>query len=137
MDVQAARHRMGLHLLETAVALDSIATPPEASMITTGSGNHIEALDQPTIVKLARDIDTYNSRQLAEQLYHLIQQGHVSIVLGLEDLHFIDSTGLGVIVRTAKQARAAGGQLLLRKPRSSVEKILEITGLNRILTILN
>jgi anti-anti-sigma factor len=91
--------------------------------------------DTDTVVKLVGDIDPYNSPRLAQHLDQLIRQGQTTIVLALEDLHFIDSSGLGVIVRAARQARDAGGELTLRQPTASIRKILEITGLDHILLI--
>jgi anti-sigma B factor antagonist len=91
--------------------------------------------DTRTLVKLVGDIDPYNAPRLAQHLDQLIGQGQTTIVLALEDLHFIDSSGLGVIVRAARQAREAGGQLTLSGPTASIKKILEITGLDHILLI--
>jgi anti-sigma B factor antagonist len=49
---------------------------------------------------------------------------------------FIDSTGLGVIVGTLKRLREGGGDLVLRSPSRSTRKVLEITGLTRIVEIV-
>jgi anti-sigma B factor antagonist len=61
----------------------------------------------------------------------------MTIVLALENLRFIDSSGLGVLVRAAKQARDAGGQILLRRPMPSIRKVLEITGLDNVFTVID
>jgi anti-anti-sigma factor len=89
--------------------------------------------DTTTFVTLVGDIDPYNAPRLAQHLNQLIDEGQTTIVLALEDLHFIDSSGLGVIVRAARQARDAGGHLALRGPTPSIKKVLEITGLDHIL----
>ena len=57
-------------------------------------------------------------------------------MVDLQHLQFIDSSGLGALVRGAKLARAAGGYLRLRAPKPAVRKVLQITGLDRIFEIV-
>jgi anti-sigma B factor antagonist len=130
-----ARPPTDLHLVDRGT-LDPISTPSDNSKTDPDARFHVETDGQATLVRLAGDIDVYNSPRVAQGLEQLIRQGHVTIILALEKLHFIDSSGLGVLVRAAKQARDAGGQLTLRAPSRSVRKVLEITGLNHIFTIV-
>jgi anti-sigma B factor antagonist len=136
-DVEQARRRMDFELLETAAALDSISTPPEGVQLPVDAGINVEASPQTTVVHLSGDIDVYNSPRVAQDLELLMRSGPMTIVLALENLRFIDSSGLGVLVRAAKQARDAGGQILLRRPMPSIRKVLEITGLDNVFTVID
>jgi anti-sigma B factor antagonist len=128
---------MDFELLETAAALDSISTPPQGVQLPVDAGIDVEGGSRTTIVRLSGDIDVYNSPRVGQDLDQVIRAGFVTIVLDLEGLRFIDSSGLGVVVRAAKQARDAGGQILLRRPTPSIRKVLEITGLEHVFTIID
>jgi anti-sigma B factor antagonist len=98
------------------------------------------AVDAEVVAKTARvrvqgEVDVYTAPQLRERLYGLVVDGADSVVLDLADMTFIDSTGLGVIVGTLKRLRESGGELTLRSPSRSTRKVLDITGLTRIVTV--
>jgi anti-sigma B factor antagonist len=53
----------------------------------------------------------------------------VPLVLDLERCTFIDSTGIGVIVRAGTWSDKAGHKLIIRNAGGQVEKMLRLTGL--------
>ncbi len=57
------------------------------------------------------------------------------VVLELSGVTFIDSNGLGLLVRLMTSARAAGGELKLAAPSRQVAQLLENTCLSRVLEI--
>jgi anti-sigma B factor antagonist len=134
-DVKGARQRVDFNLLETAAVLDSMSILPKDSSLV-GFGVALEPSDEQTVVNLTGSIDAYNSPRLAQDLEQLIECGQAAIVVDLQHLQFIDSSGLGALVRGAKLARAAGGYLVLRAPKPAVRKVLHITGLDRIFEIV-
>jgi anti-sigma B factor antagonist len=88
-------------------------------------------------VAITGEVDVYTAPQLRERLYGVIADGAHRVVLDLEAMTFIDSTGLGVIVGTLKRLRQSGGDLVLRAPGRSTRKVLDITGLSKIIEILD
>lgn len=54
------------------------------------------------------------------------------IVLSLDQLEFIDSSGLGALVRLACNARAVGGDIKLCALPAPILKVLRITNLHRV-----
>ncbi|MEV6525837.1 STAS domain-containing protein [Longispora sp. NPDC051575] len=58
-----------------------------------------------------------------------------AVIVDMSRVTFCDSTGLGVLVRTAKAVWAGSGTLRLAAPRPWVEKILIISGVQRALPI--
>lgn len=50
-------------------------------------------------------------------------------------MHYVDSSGLGEIVRAMKRAREAGGDLRLCALPDDVRRIFEITGLHKAIAI--
>ncbi len=94
-----------------------------------------ETGDGVATVFVRGEVDVYTAPVLRERLYAVVSSGVPNVVLDLSAMTFIDSTGLGVVVGTLKRLREAGGDLVLRSPSRSTRKVLEITGLTRIIDI--
>lgn len=57
------------------------------------------------------------------------------LVIDLNDTTFIDSTALAVFVRAFKRLRHNGADLVLRNPNKLARKVLQVTGLDGVMTI--
>ena len=66
---------------------------------------------------------------LKDKVNSLIQQGHQKLLLNLEGVPYLDSTGLGEIVRTYTTVSRQGGQLKLLNLTKRIEDLLAITKL--------
>jgi anti-sigma B factor antagonist len=75
------------------------------------------------------------SAQLRDAIGVLMEQGKKRIVLNLVGVDFVDSSGLGELVRTHASVRSHGGQLKLLNPSKHVHDLLRITKLDRVLEI--
>ena len=80
-------------------------------------------------------IDAHNSGELKEYIMHLIEQGDVNIVVQLENVRFIDSSGLGALLAGYKNATTKSGKLALACCRQQVLSMFELTRLNRVFEI--
>lgn len=87
------------------------------------------------VVRVRGEVDLYTAPQLRERLDEAVNGPSPNVIVDLEQLDFIDSTGLGVLVGALKQARAAGGDVTLRNPTRSTHKILEIAGLTELFAV--
>jgi anti-sigma B factor antagonist len=67
--------------------------------------------------------------QLREAIHRLLQSGAKKIVLNLADVPYIDSAGLGEIVRCYTTTRREGGELKLLHLTSRIRDLLTITKL--------
>ncbi|MFJ8668809.1 STAS domain-containing protein [Streptomyces sp. NPDC093600] len=90
----------------------------------------VEIRDTDTAVlavggELDNDTATLLHHHLANQFVH----GRRHLVLDLSRLGFMDSSGLNILIRAARDARESGGDLHLVAPTPAVRRILEITGL--------
>jgi len=63
--------------------------------------------------------------------------GRLDLIVDLVCVGFIDSVGLGTLVGAFKAARQAGGDMALRAPPLAVSKLLDITGLTKVLRVLD
>jgi anti-sigma B factor antagonist len=81
------------------------------------------------------EVDVYTAPQFREQLIQLVDQGQRQILVDLEGVEFLDSTGLGVLVGGLKRVRSQDGDLALVCTQRRILKVLEITGLTKVFTI--
>jgi anti-sigma B factor antagonist len=88
-----------------------------------------------TILAVKGEIDVYSAPRLREKLVELVSQGHRQIVVDLEGVDFLDSTGLGVLVGGLKRVRAHDGSLDLVCTQERILKIFRITGLTKVFGI--
>ncbi len=72
---------------------------------------------------------------LRDTIRELSEQGHHSILLNLAGVDFIDSAGLGELVRTHATIRSRGGNLKLVNPSPTVHDLLRLTKLDRVFDI--
>jgi anti-sigma B factor antagonist len=99
-----------------------------AAEVTKGDGE--------VVVAIRGEIDLVTAPVLWESLVEVLHETK-RVVLDLRDTEFIDSTGLGVLVRALKRLRHHGGDLVLRSPRRNARMILNVTGLDRVMTIVD
>jgi len=88
-----------------------------------------------TIVEVGGEIDVYTAPRLREQLVDLVADGQYHLVVDMERVDFLDSTGLGVLVGGLKRVRAHDGSLRLVCTQERILKIFRITGLTKVFGI--
>ena len=75
------------------------------------------------------------SQALREMVRDLVERGKNKILLNLHDVRYIDSSGLGELVKAYTTARGNGGQLKLVQVSKQVHDLLELTKLHLVLDI--
>ncbi|MGH9301732.1 MAG: STAS domain-containing protein [Acidimicrobiales bacterium] len=91
--------------------------------------------DQPLVLAVTGEIDVFTAPQLRQQLIDLANAGHTTVIMDMEKVEFLDSTGLGVLVGGLKRLRGVDGDLILVSTQPRVVKVLEITGLTRVFKV--
>ena len=95
----------------------------------------VDELDGWAVARVHGDIDVATAPRLREQLVAVVTGGQPNVVLDLDGVEFLDSTGLGVIVGLLKRTRTHGGDLRLVCTRPAVCRVFEITALDRTLPL--
>ncbi|MGK5554661.1 STAS domain-containing protein [Actinomadura kijaniata] len=85
-----------------------------------------------TIVALGGDIDVSTSGRLRETLLGLVEDGARHLVVEMDRVTFLDSTGLGVLVGVFHRLRALGGTLVFAGGTSRVRDVFHVTQLTKI-----
>jgi anti-sigma B factor antagonist len=88
-------------------------------------------------VDLNGEIDVYTSPKVKDAIGELIDKGHYNLVINLEKVRYIDSTGLGVLIGGLKRVREHGGTVNLVCTNPQIKKIFDITGLVKIFGIFD
>ena len=83
------------------------------------------------VVALRGQLDLADAPDVAAELAAIVAARGPSVIVDLTDLEFIDSSGLGVLVRTLRRTREGGGDLYLAAPQQQVRRLLHVTGLIR------
>tara|TARA_B100001113_G_C20664914_1_gene429502 strand:- start:118 stop:465 length:348 start_codon:yes stop_codon:yes gene_type:complete len=94
-----------------------------------GFSVEVEEKNNYPIVHIKGEIDVYTCPALQEKLNEIINRGELQVVLDLEDLQYIDSTGLGTIANTAQNIQDQNGEVHVICNKPQIKKIFEFSGL--------
>jgi len=87
------------------------------------------------VVDVEGEIDVYTAPRLRELLIDLVNKNNYNLIVNMERVEFLDSTGLGVLVGGLKRVRAYDGSLDLVCTQERILKIFRITGLTKVFGI--
>ena len=87
------------------------------------------------MLKLTGKLTIDTAQDFFTHMESLITTGNKKFLLQLSDLSFIDSTGLGTIIRISKRINEAGNQLRFSNLQPKILKMIELTRLDSILAI--
>jgi anti-sigma B factor antagonist len=84
------------------------------------------------VIEVGGEIDVYTAPRLREAVVAAIDEGHRRLIVDIEKVDFLDSTGLGVLVGALKRVRADDGSLDIVCTHERLLKIFQITGLDKV-----
>jgi anti-sigma B factor antagonist len=85
------------------------------------------------IVHPSERLDLLSAAQFKQDLCKIVSDGQSRLVIDLDAVTFIDSSGLGALIGGLKAARLAGGDLRIARPNQQARVILQLTTLERVL----
>lgn len=89
------------------------------------------------VIEVSGEIDVYTAPRLRETLASLVEGGKYRLIIDMDGVEFLDSTGLGVLVGGLKRVRARDGGIDLVCTQSRILRIFRITGLSRVFSIFD
>ena len=93
------------------------------------------AKDGIEVIDVQGEIDMYTVPRLRELVIDLVSKGSYRLVVNLDKVGFLDSTGLGVLVGGLRRVRVHDGSLDLVCTQQRILKIFRITGLMEVFGI--
>ncbi len=94
-----------------------------------------ETIDQAIEIKPIGEVDIYTSPDLKNKVFELIDENALDIIINGEDLEYIDSTGLGVLMSIYKKVQEKNKNFKINNLRPNIYKLFDITGLNKVFNI--
>ncbi|MBT2234340.1 MULTISPECIES: STAS domain-containing protein [Nonomuraea] len=89
------------------------------------------ALGDAVVVAVEGELDLFTAPFLRDEVRDAIKQDGAWLVLDLQQLSFMDSSGLSVLIEAWRLATGEGGGVSLAAPQAPVARILRTTGLDR------
>lgn len=93
-----------------------------------------EARDR-TVVTVGGEVDLATAPALDDELVAILEGGSTRLVVDLSGVDFLDSSGLGVLVKALKRTREKDGTLDLVVTSERILKVFRITGLDAVIPI--
>lgn len=88
------------------------------------------------ILRLKGDLDDVSVKDLRFRISKYIDDYDIKhLVINMEKLDFLDSSGIGFIIGRYHQIKKKNGEVVLCNINSKIEKIIRISGLNKICMI--
>jgi anti-anti-sigma factor len=85
-----------------------------------------------TVVAPTGRLDVAGAPALKDAIAEAARSGPTRVVIDMEGVSFVDSTGLGSVIAALKQLRSTQGELRLAAPNQQVRVVLELTTLDRV-----
>ena len=87
-------------------------------------------------IRLVGELDHHTAEQLKQQAVKVMEKKAIKhLVLNLESLRFMDSSGLGVILGRYKQIKQHQGEMYVCAISPSIKRLFEISGLFKIIRL--
>jgi stage II sporulation protein AA (anti-sigma F factor antagonist) len=87
-------------------------------------------------IRLSGELDHHSADGLRDQAAKAIENEQIHhIVLNLENLSFMDSSGLGVILGRYKQIKQRNGEMIVCAISPPIQRLFEMSGLFKIIRL--
>jgi anti-sigma B factor antagonist len=83
-------------------------------------------------------LDAFSAKEMLEKVDELLSETKESkdIIIDLHGLNFMNSTGLGVLIKVLTKARNNGGEVVITRVEKRVKDLLVITKLNSVFKVV-
>ncbi len=94
----------------------------------------LESYGTTLVAKLEGEIDQSCSAEIREKIDREINLHNINnLVMDFYGVTFMDSSGIGMLIGRYKQIKARGGKMMVIRTRPQVDKILELSGIKKII----
>lgn len=90
---------------------------------------------QHAVIAVRGEIDAATAPQLRQLINEVVSGGEAELVIDLQEVQFLDSSALSVLVGGLRQLQAAGGTLSLVCTEPRILQVFQITNLEEVFTI--
>ena len=96
---------------------------------------HVKEVNSVPVIGLSGEMDVRTAGRLWDPVLLLLNKGADKIVINLDNVQYVDSSGLGTMVGVLKRMTEQNCKLCVVSSNPLINKVLEITGLGSIFNI--
>ena len=96
-----------------------------------------KAIGEVEVICPCGRLDAYNSSEIETKLNSLIDAAKVQLVVSFEQLDYISSSGLRVLLATLKKVRKQHGDIRLACLKSNIKEVFDMAGFSQLFTIVD
>ena len=83
---------------------------------------------------LSGDIDHHAAREMRRELDEVIERSQPELlIIDMENVGFMDSSGIGLILGRLRAVRACGGDIIIKHARPEIAGVIKLSGLAGLL----
>ena len=95
-----------------------------------------EGVDDGVIVKIKGDIDSTTTTVFSDTVFDILNNdGKINVIADLENLRYLNSTGLGAFLNITKSVRLKGGIFAICNVNDNINDVIDIIGATTSLNI--
>ena len=83
-------------------------------------------------IVLVGDLDDAGGKDARKQLKRVVESGKINLMIDLDSVGTLESSGLAALIATLRLARNRGGNVRVQATQPHVRQLLELTGLSRV-----
>ena len=106
-------------------------------MVESSFQVEVRSADRAAVIVVSGELDLASAPALEEELTRAVTNGADPVIVDLRELEFIDSTGLGLLIKANRKAEAAGRRFAIVRGQSQVQRLLGVTGIEQRLTLVD
>ncbi len=95
----------------------------------------VDISNQEHVSKIKGEVDIATAKQFEDAILEQLEKEYPIIVLDLTEMDYIDSTGIGILMNIKKNVLKDGQDIVLYRPKRSIQKLLQLTGVEQVFTI--
>ena len=85
------------------------------------------------VIDMSGQLDAFTTPDVKAEFKKLTDARHYKLVLNLQNVDYINSTGIGAIVAVAQQVRRRKGDLKIYGMKPDIRKVFDLVGASKIL----
>ena len=89
------------------------------------------------LIRLDGSLDIYTSLDLKAALEEHVNQDGLEVVIDMEGLNYIDSSGIGILIKALNYVQGYNGKLSVANLKPVIEKVFKVSGLTSYFEILS
>ncbi|MBD2461124.1 STAS domain-containing protein [Oscillatoria sp. FACHB-1407] len=91
-----------------------------------------QAFPQIVVLKPSGILDSTQTKKLRSDIDAVLNSSTKAVLIDLENVTFMDSSGLGALVIILKSVRMSGGKLYICSMNSQIQMLFELTGMHKV-----